>query len=139
MDRDRLQPLVTALQDWATSGDSETGVGLDVVVDELLRDDSTEMAAAVGSVLERAALRIVRDGGDASQLGPLRERVAGAHCESRTRHCTSDGPLNGAWERESLTRFVTGRVHRRNWPDSWTSISPRSAGRVESCPHRTSW
>ena len=46
------------------------------MVDELLRDGSTETAAALGSVLERAALRIGRDGGDISFLEPLRDRVA---------------------------------------------------------------
>ena len=76
MDRDRLPPLLVALQQWITGGSIPTGIDLGIVVDELLRDGSTETAAAVGSVLERAALRIGRDGGDASFLEPLRSRVA---------------------------------------------------------------
>ena len=76
MDRDQLPPLLVALQQWITGGSIPTGIDLGVVVDELLRDGSTETAAAVGSVLERAALRIGRDGGDASFLEPLRDRVA---------------------------------------------------------------
>ena len=76
MDRDRLPPLLVALQEWITSGSTPIGIDLGVVVDELLRDGSTETAAAVGSVLERAALRIGRDGGDASYLKPLRDHVA---------------------------------------------------------------
>ena len=76
MDRDRLPPLLVALQQWIIGGSIPTGIDLGVVVDELLRDGSTETAAALGSVLERAALRIGRDGGDASFLEPLRDRVA---------------------------------------------------------------
>ncbi len=119
MDRDRLQPLVTALQDWATSGNIETGVGLDVVVDELLRDDSTEMAAAVGSVLERAALRIVRDGGDASQLGPLRERVAVALTVRVGRDtATSDR----AFERSLGTRILDALRYRACSPSELAGL-----------------
>lgn len=76
MDRDRLPPLLVALQQCLTGGGIPTGIDFRVVVDELLRDGSTETAAALGSVLERAELRIGRDGGDASFLEPLRDRVA---------------------------------------------------------------
>ena len=77
MDRDRIPPpLLVALQQWITGDSIPTGIDLGVVVDQLLRDGSTEMAAAVGSVLERGALRIGRDGGDASFLKPLQDRVA---------------------------------------------------------------
>ena len=76
MDRDRLPPLLVALQQWITGDRIPAGIDLGVVVDELLRDGSTETAAAVGSVLARAAVRIGRDGGDVSSLEPLRDRVA---------------------------------------------------------------
>ena len=49
---------------------------VDAVVAQLLRDNSSEMAAAVGALLERTVLRVGRDGGDASRLVSLRERVA---------------------------------------------------------------
>ena len=68
MDRNRLITLVEALDEWASSHGRAPVVNVEAVVERLLRDQSTEMAAAVGALLERTQLRVARDGGDASLL-----------------------------------------------------------------------